>query len=333
MCILSLVLHGNMMEAYKGEGSTLVALGGRISLVMFIGFTVFSLLGLTIIRKYNNLDYKLWKNLHRFMLLPFLIGCYHSLNNGYIRIANLSLYGVWMTVLILSGLILAIYSTIFYEFFAFRKKGKILEVKRLNNDIVEIVIEKPFEKIKVGQFGFFKFYGGKIKKESHPFTFSEIGEDFIKISVKASGDFTKKLYNNITINHFVAIDGPYGAFDYSKASTKQLWIAGGIGVTPFISFVNSDIPEEYNIKFYYVYKNNDDSVYKNDIMDKIGSNIEYYPVSTKENGRPDFLKIISKYKPDDIFICGPVKMKESIVMESRKMGYSKKSIHFERFYF
>lgn len=333
LCIFSLIIHGNMMERYKGEGTSLVAQGGRVSLIMFVTFTLFSLIGLYLVRKNNNLAYELWKNLHRFMLLPFLIGAYHTLNNGYIKVLSPSLYGIWMSIVIFSGIILAVYSSILYDIIAFRKKVKILSVIRLNKDIVEITMEKPFDKIKEGQFAFFKFYGDKIKSEAHPFTISDIGLSHIKIAVKASGDFTKILYDNISTDYLASVNGPYGAFDYTKKSRKQLWIAGGIGVTPFMSFISSSVAENYNIKLYYVYKNNDDSVYKNDIMEKVGSNIDYHPVSTKDSGRPDFTRIISEYEPEDIFICGPVKMRESIINSAREKGFSKKSVHYEKFYF
>jgi len=31
------------------------------------------------------------------------------------------------------------------------------------------------------------------------------------------------------------IEGPYGGFDYEDDSKRQIWIAGGVGLTPFVA--------------------------------------------------------------------------------------------------
>jgi predicted ferric reductase len=62
--------------------------------------------------------------------------------------------------------------------------------------------------------------------------------------IKALGDYTSKLPANIHISQSVTVEGPYGRFKFDSDpisqqveldAPHQVWIAGGIGITPFLS--------------------------------------------------------------------------------------------------
>ncbi|WP_341480426.1 hypothetical protein [Clostridium cibarium] len=57
------------------------------------------------------------------------------------------------------------------------------------------------------------------------------------------------------------VTGPHGKFDYKKGVKNQIWIAGGIGVTPFRSFIQAGIPKEYSVDFFYAYNNDKEGAY------------------------------------------------------------------------
>ncbi len=37
----------------------------------------------------------------------------------------------------------------------------------------------------------------------------------------------------------VQVEGPYGRFDFRKGGARQIWLAGGIGITPFLAWAES----------------------------------------------------------------------------------------------
>ena len=57
--------------------------------------------------------------------------------------------------------------------------------------------------------------------------------------MKAIGDYTKQVYNLIQVHTEVAVDGPYGHFDFGNGNAQQLWIAGGMGITPFLAYLHT----------------------------------------------------------------------------------------------
>lgn len=59
--------------------------------------------------------------------------------------------------------------------------------------------------------------------------------------VKALGDYTRDLPRRLQTGQAVRVEGPYGRFDPARCdhAARQIWIAGGIGVTPFLSWLEA----------------------------------------------------------------------------------------------
>lgn len=63
------------------------------------------------------------------------------------------------------------------------------------------------------------------------------------LAIKALGDFTAKLPALAQPGCKLMLEGPYGSFDFASAdnvdrsndAVHQVWIAGGIGITPFLA--------------------------------------------------------------------------------------------------
>ena len=62
-------------------------------------------------------------------------------------------------------------------------------------------------------------------------------EDVLRVTVKASGDFTRALFTHLKAGSDAIVKSAHGMFDYKTSGQKQIWIAGGIGLTPFLSFL------------------------------------------------------------------------------------------------
>ena len=43
------------------------------------------------------------------------------------------------------------------------------------------------------------------------------------------------LHEKLQVGQEVRIEGPYGCFDFDNGQPRQIWIGGGIGITPFIA--------------------------------------------------------------------------------------------------
>ena len=57
----------------------------------------------------------------------------------------------------------------------------------------------------------------------------------VRFAIKPLGDYTKALRDGIAIGDRLKLEGGYGHFNHRRGSKKQIWLAGGIGVTPFLA--------------------------------------------------------------------------------------------------
>lgn len=86
-----------------------------------------------------------------------------------------------------------------------------------------------------GQFAFVSF---DPKEGQHPFTIASAWDPAnprIMFITKALGDYTDFLPERLAVGQRATVEGPYGGFTFDDAAERQIWVGGGIGITPFIA--------------------------------------------------------------------------------------------------
>jgi len=99
----------------------------------------------------------------------------------------------------------------------------------------EIDIPQGWSGHKPGQFAFVTWDEAE---EAHLFTIASVwnpSEHRLTFITKALGDFTRLMPEKLRIGQPVRVEGPYGCFTFDDDLERQIWIGGGIGVTPFIA--------------------------------------------------------------------------------------------------
>jgi len=121
-----------------------------------------------------------------------------------------------------------------------RVSGTVTEVKQ-SGDVMEIDcrLDGRFAH-RPGQFAFVTF---DAKEGAHPFTIASAdrGDRTVRFCVKALGDHTRKLGQTLAAGQPVRVEGPYGRFqlDRRDPARRQVWVAGGVGVTPFLAWLEA----------------------------------------------------------------------------------------------
>ena len=116
-------------------------------------------------------------------------------------------------------------------------------VRPVAEGIVEISLKPLADAFKVnpGQFALVAFFAGPTFRgcgEFHPFTISAVGADGeIRFGVKALGDCTRKI-QSIEPGVMARVHGAFGDFLADRPAAPQLWVAGGIGITSFLSLIH-----------------------------------------------------------------------------------------------
>ena len=117
-----------------------------------------------------------------------------------------------------------------------------LAVEQAAADIttVRCRLDRSWRGHRPGQFAFVTFDAGE---GAHPFTIASAdhGDGVVAFEIKALGDYTRSLGASLHVGQPVQVEGPYGCFDIERCDpqARQVWIAGGIGVTPFLAWLES----------------------------------------------------------------------------------------------
>ena len=125
-----------------------------------------------------------------------------------------------------------------------RRAYRVANVVRENDVVTRIDLTPPAGVRlgqRAGQFAYVRFLDAVPGPEEHPFTISSAPtERVVSFSAKHLGDFTAGL-TKVQPGARVAIDGPYGTFrlDRARPGRPIVMIAGGIGVTPFLSMLDT----------------------------------------------------------------------------------------------
>ena len=141
-------------------------------------------------------------------------------------------------------------------------------------------------------------------------------EELIKITYAVKGQFTTRMQQELNPGSEVTLKLPYGDLftqPYNKQNT--VFIAGGTGITPFLSLFNHNSFAEYvNPVLYAGFRNVSMNLYQQEIetAKKINSQFKFIPVFEDEEGILNILKIFKSSKPgSSFFISGPPAMIKS----------------------
>ncbi len=307
-------------------------------------FSLWFMLILIILTLYLCPKYNLWKIAHKFFGVALYLGGMHAyfIPNYILKNFPLRLY---IFTFVIFGIISFLYKSVFEKFLVKKNKYVVVEIKKLNNVISEISLKPINNKIEyvAGQYAFFTFYQKGISTESHPFSFSSSPkEELLKVTVKNLGEYTKKIVENLKIDSLVLVEGPFGNFSYKKIKNKnQIWIAGGVGITPFVSMAKDLLQSQndYSVDLFYCIRNQEEAVYLNllqEISNKLNNNFRITTHFSEKDGHincPSISNNCSDFENSDILICASTVMTKGLVKSFLKNGKIKRQIHFEEFSF
>jgi 3-phenylpropionate/trans-cinnamate dioxygenase ferredoxin reductase subunit len=333
----------------KTSGLTLVEYLRTWGIFQYLGLiTLLSLIVTVVFALYSDefrIKYEVWRMLHKLTFLVILLGLVHSFFLGTDIISRSPIYYWWIFLAILATLTFIGKYVIRY-FLLKRSLYKVISVKKETTDVRSIFLEPVNGKIfdyKPGQFAYTIVNSPGLPKEEHHFTISSSPEDAnLAFTIKESGDYTS-LLGKIREGDLVRIEGPFGVFTNLGIKPPYLFIAGGIGITPFMSMLRY-ARKKGNLGYYiliYSVKTQKELVFKNELEEMRKEGLKLYPVLSQEKvkyyyyGRIDInllKRFIKGKKNASIYLVGPGEMMKSVKKDLTKLGIKKGKIFTERFF-
>ncbi|MBN2555255.1 MAG: FAD-dependent oxidoreductase [Anaerolineales bacterium] len=226
-----------------------------------------------------------------------------------------------------------------------RQAYTIETIQQVTHDTWKLTFNGPPMEHLPGQYLVMRRMREDEKPEPHAFSISSSPfADALEITVKETGDFTATI-GGIKPGEDVTLDGPFGQFSYVIHDAENLaFIAGGIGVTPFISMLRdlSDRGFGRNVRLIWGNKHERDIVYR----DEVDALSAAYPqfklihiLSEQEEweGEAGFVssellkRALDFHTDTQYFICGPAAMNDLVVQFLMDFNIAQEKIHTEKF--
>jgi predicted ferric reductase len=298
---------------------------------------LYLLLALTVLALWRRVPYHLFFKAHRLMAPLFLVLAFHAVVLTPTRYWSAPV-GPLLGLLI-AGAAVAAGMSIFRRIGKSRRfSGAVTDfhVHRGNSVLdVGVRLETAWPGHAAGQFAFLDFEDAE---GAHPFTVSSgwANDGRLAFSIKGLGDYTRRLPDLVRIGQAVTIEGPYGRFDFRSSGRPQLWIAGGVGITPFIARMQAlaHCGEPREIDLVYSTAAPDDGFLDEVRTAAAAARVRLHLVDSRREGLVDLARIaawVPAWRDADVWFCGPARFGDSLRAAMTAEGLPRTRFHQELF--
>ncbi|WP_129136876.1 ferredoxin reductase family protein [Luteimonas sp. YGD11-2] len=198
-----------------------------------------------------------------------------------------------------------------------------------------------------GQFAWVTLGDSPWRMQQHPFSMTSPADQAeIWFTIKPAGDFTGGIAST-RIGSRAWIEGPYGVFTWQPgfAPHGAVFVAGGVGITPFLSMLRTARARRGQDRLWLFYANSDaDSIIAREELDVLARELPLRVVHvlddppdgwTGEAGHID-ADMLERHLPAEVgtmlaYVCGPAPMADAVEPVLLERGIPAKNLYSERF--
>ena len=239
LSVLAMFLHvrlepeveGGILGASRAVADTAEGLAG-------VGeYLIYGLVALSLIRW---MPYRIWRHTHKLLGIPFAFASWHFVTAEK-TYANNSPWGWYFGAIMGVGLLAYLYRVVIRDML-FRGRSYTVVNTTTRGSTLELELAPKGRKLRhePGEFAVLKIQERGLS-EPHLFTIASSPDSpNLRFSIRDLGDWTKRLLTEDLMGSTVLVEGPYGHLrPIPDDGGPALWIAGGVGITPFLSAVES----------------------------------------------------------------------------------------------
>jgi predicted ferric reductase len=334
--------------------------------VVFLGTIAFAGMTAAIFATlYVRLTHESFVYVQRAFGLVFLAGAAHAFATPGLKAISFGLT-LYLSALSALAVLAYVYRSVLGNLLVRRFDYVVTRADELDDAVMEIRMEPVGRRLtaKPGQFVFVTFYSDRFDARFHPVSFEARGESAVialrpghmrgqfhpfsltsapkdphlSLVVKAVGTFTRALHA-LEPGAAARVEGPYGGFTYLDIGNEhQVWVAGGIGITPFLSMARSLTSDSPYVVHLLWGVNDRAQAYFAEEFVHIARSIEGFDFTLVPEDEEGFIsaELIGAHhdlSAVDVLIVGPPPMERSLRSQFLEAGVPADRVHSERFAF
>lgn len=222
-------------------------------------YMIYGLVAASLIRWF---PYRWWRLTHKLLGIPFAFASWHFITAEK-TYANNSPWGWYFGSIMAVGLLAYLWRVVALDMVAQGKRYEVVgaDVEGTTLDLRLAPKGRPLTH-KAGQFAVLKIQERGLS-EPHIFTIaSSPDSEHLRFFIRSLGDWSDRLLTEDLVGSTVLVEGPYGTFEPLPHDDRPVWwVAGGVGITPFLSAIDglAPAPEDHRPTLLYCVRRSADA--------------------------------------------------------------------------
>ncbi len=313
-------------------------------ILAIVGFAVMLTIGVVSVRAVRSrLSYETWWFIHLGAYAAVALAFAHQFSLGADFVDDWWARVYWSLLYLSVAGSLVLYRWVLPIRAAFRHRLEVVSVTPVGTDTVTIALGgRHLDRLtaQAGQFFILRILTRGRWWKAHPFSLSAPPDGrTLRFTVKALGDDTREM-QTIAVGTRVAVEGPYGGFlSYRPTGRKVLFVAGGIGITPFRGILDDLARPAADVTLIYRARSPEDAVFLDELSALAAERGFRLVMSYSRWGDPDpnpfdpdrLLATVPDVAEREAFVVGSPTMIATAARGLRGAGMPMSRIHLENF--
>jgi len=239
LAIVAMFLHTQAEPEVEGgiRGASRQVAADAQDLAGVAEIMLYVLVAISLVRWF---PYRYWRWTHKLLGVPFAFASWHffTAEKTY---QNNSGWGWWFGGFMLAGLVAYLMRIVGRDMLRPGVRHRVTGITRegTTTELRLRPVNRPLGQ-KLGQFAVLKIQAPGLR-EPHVFTIASAPDaPELRFFIRDLGDWTRRIQTADLVDAEVYVEGPYGGFrPLPSTPAPVLWVAGGVGITPFLAAVDA----------------------------------------------------------------------------------------------
>lgn len=138
------------------------------------------------------------------------------------------------------------------------------------------------------------------------------------------------MHEQVAVGDTLWINPPHNEFALHDLATKHVLIAGGIGITPFISMAQRLADQAVQFELHYAMRSKRHGAFGDQLQQRFPDQLYTYESSLGQRIQLNEL-LADQPLGTHLYVCGPERMIDDVVEIARLAGWPEHNLHWEKF--
>ncbi len=288
-------------------------------------YLIYGLVAASLIRWF---PYRWWRLTHKLLGIPFAFASWHFITAEK-TYANNSPWGWYFGSIMAVGLATYLWRVVVRDMLLRGKRYKVVGAD-VAGTTLDLRLAPTGRRLnhKAGQFAVLKIQERGLS-EPHIFTIaSSPDSEHLRFFIRSLGDWSDRLLTEDLVSSTVLVEGPYGRFTPLPHDDRPIWwVAGGVGITPFLSAIDglAPAPEERRPTLLYCVRHSADATAIAELEQAAADgriNLELLASAEGRRFSPELLAELAgdRLAGAHVAVCGPAGLVRDAARTARANG-------------